>query len=83
MSTFSWVYKQYTFSHPLPLMCTDQHFGVPKQGSHAAHLLRNNKNYLIFETCYVTYDHENSMCLGYWVEGYLADSLTAAIQSCI
>ncbi len=27
MSTFSWVYKQYTFSDPLPLpyKCTDQH----------------------------------------------------------
>ncbi len=26
MSIFSWVYKQYTFSDPLPSKCTDQHF---------------------------------------------------------
>ncbi len=32
MSTFSWVYKQYTFSDPLPSKCTDQHFRYPKYG---------------------------------------------------
>ncbi len=35
MSPVSWVYKQYTFSDPLPSKCTDQHFGVPKYGFHA------------------------------------------------
>ncbi len=37
MSTFSRMYKQYTFSDPSPpLKCTHQHFGIPKQGSYTA-----------------------------------------------
>ncbi len=42
MSTFSWVYKYFTFSNPspLPLKWTEQHFGVPKQGYHATQHLK-------------------------------------------
>ncbi len=36
MSSYTWLYKQYTFSGSLlpPHNCTDQYFGVPKEGYH-------------------------------------------------